>query len=146
MEKRNPIADPLRLFEALNAAAFSVTLCVLFFMTVYLWRQAQTSEVGGWRNIWRGMTSAMALVAAASVFVFGESARSGLVWFWRRFFGDLPFGPMQQGGLIVAIAIIVAGGLLMIRAATRPIFGNWPWIGSAVFVVCFTALFTATGR
>jgi hypothetical protein len=113
--------------DTINSASMAMSFFVIVFLCSYLFRETG-ARGGNWLAIWRRLPPSMGLAVAFLMFVTGAFLRS-------RFFDD-------YRGVIVGGILMIIGGLCIIRAATRPAYGNWPWVFTALATVAFTCIAT----
>jgi hypothetical protein len=113
--------------DPINSASMVISLFVIVFLGSYLFRETG-ARGGNWLSIWRRLPPSMGLAVAFLAFVTGAFLRS-------RFFDD-------YRGVIAGGVLMIVGGLCIIRAATRPSYGNWPWVFTLVATIGFTCLAT----
>lgn len=107
----------------------SVAICGVFMVwaIVFLWRETRRRKLTPIDLVIR-MPPPMCFTFAVLVFDSGVWLRAMVIWVWRRFYDSGPFGPYQLAGLTAGAFLIAVGGLMKVRAVTKPDWGDLPWM------------------
>ena len=124
--------------EILSGAWSILLMCFLVFLCVYMLGQWRTNKLT-WRNIF-ALPLGMVVAFALAVQTGGSFSSRATVWYWRRFHDGEPLSALSVKSLAISAFVASLGILLMIRAFSRPRYGELPWILSAALTISYVAL------
>lgn len=123
------------LLELLNGNWGIAAAALTIICGIYLSHESIARRIPIWDR------SRMTLGMRVSVGLFflsaGIAIRSAEVYLWRRF-GGSDLSELNQPVLVIGSALALIGFLCCIRVISRPLYGNWPWVGTLIAMTGFT--------
>lgn len=131
------------LLESVNGVILLQSACLLTVLMIYLLTEAKRFRLTWWQAIKHppiGMTLAAALVVQET----GVMLLRGAIFSWRRFGSGetMSMNHTEHLVLLVGTFLSAAGLLWLTRILSSPLFGDWPWLITAVLstIYIFTAV------
>ena len=112
--------------EITSGSGIVPELTMMILLMTYLSKEARD------RNLhfldWPSLPPQMDLVIALLIFDSGILINSCMVWVWRRFLNAASFNITQSIFLGLGRTLILFGSICVVRALTKPDYGDRPWI------------------
>lgn len=128
------------ILETANGVVLILSFPLLMVLTIYLKRRFSHAPDHPVYQFKLAVPSAVSLAVALYVDKLGMLLTRLSVWTWRQFGAGVSGGPMNEAQhhlLLVGTLLSAVGALWLIRVISRPMFGNWPWIASAVASIIY---------
>jgi len=109
---------------------------ISFYLVVFL--AYHLVKVGAQRKVWRKHRVPLSIQLAVSVWIaaLGVLVTRSLVWALRFVGGgELEMKSIETATFSLGIFIGLTGFMCILRVATRPMLGQWPWV-SALGACC----------
>jgi hypothetical protein len=128
--------SPELAFQFANAFEFVVLCAAAAVLLYYI-----VGQVASWGDLWRRFSRVILhnyqgggydLAIACFAILFGKAMRAGIIWEWRHFGGQ-----MSLDLLLVAVAIVAAGSLCLVRVLVPCRYYNCVWIGVGIVALAF---------
>lgn len=118
---------------------------LMVFLAYHLIKVSRLRRVGLGRWLFR-LPLSMQLALGVLVACVGIVIRTGQVWLDRMLNGGALSGAVMFSTFwfVAGTLIAVTGFMCILRVATRPMLGNWPWVGAAFCMLVYIAIWAAT--
>jgi len=102
---------------------------LMLILTNYLRIEKKRRQEAGLKVSWLHPPPHMDFAIAVLVLIVGVLMNASVVWAWRRFFDATDFTMAQMALLGVGRTLILFGAVFIVRALTKPDYGNkvWTW-------------------
>lgn len=118
-------------------AAMGLFLVATFYL-VHEWR-ARNISLLGWR---RDLTLGMRVAISVATLSLAIAITRAFIWVWRVIYHANGFNNWQMSILVFGGALGLAGFICAVREYSRSLYGDLPWIMTAV-VALLVAMLTA---
>lgn len=121
------------ILELINGSISILTFFLLLFLTIYLKYDLHRANFT-WKTFFLSST-AVSLVVAMFFDKIGTLMTRTVIWAWRVKGGTIVLNGIEDLFLVTGAFFTALGSIMLIRVLSRPRFGNWPWLISALFVI-----------
>lgn len=131
-----------QLLELGNGLWTIVCFSLTIFLTYHIIKVASLRKIMQ-RRRWLKPPASLQMAIGFLVATFGILVRCAPIWLDRALHGGVLSEGADRASLVVGTAIAVVGFMCVLRVATRPMVGHWPWVMTSVVMAAYVVIWAA---